>query len=133
MDATPVAHLAQPRSQLVDRGVQSGGLVGRGGLGTYRRTTRPQGHLDARGAVVLARIRLVADVHFDAPDLLALTDLVDAVKLLDDLLAELFGDLAVAALDDNFHSGSRFQRTHWRSERSRLVLATVDLGSARNQ
>jgi hypothetical protein len=54
---------------------------------------------------VLPRVLLVRDLDLDAVDLLALVVLLDPVQLLLDVLAEPVGDLAVAAVDDDFHGG----------------------------
>src|SRR5215212_874483 len=106
VDAAPVDRAPQARLELVDRGVKGGVLVGGGGFGANRRASGPQCHLDLGGGVLLTGILLVRDLYLDAADLLAGVVLLEPVKLFLDVLAEPFGDLAVATVDDNFHGNS---------------------------
>jgi hypothetical protein len=107
VDATPIAELAKSGSQLVDGGVQCGRLVDCGSLGSHGRSAGTQRHLDSGSPVVLTRIGLVRYLDLNPLDLLTLLKFVNALEFFDDLLTEPIGDLAVPALDDNFHPASR--------------------------
>ena len=99
--AAAVGGPAHLRRHLVERQVEGAHLVLGGGLGPDDRTLGEGRQLDADGAVGLARVAFVLDLHLDADDPMVV--LLEPGELLGDVTAEAVRELTVSAGDDHVH------------------------------